>query len=116
MDGEAAARRLLDGLAMIDPAGLQVLAAALRGVAEEMGAALVRSAFSANIKERRDCSTALFDARGRMIVQADVYYQGQKYGAKWSSPDRGSPLVFTTDSGQPIALPTGLVWVDVVPG
>ena len=42
---------------MIDPATLQVLAAALRGVAEEMGAALVRSAHSANIKERRDCST-----------------------------------------------------------
>src|SRR5919198_6149296 len=36
-----------------------------------MGAALVRSAFSANIKERRDCSTALFDERGRMIVQAE---------------------------------------------
>ena len=32
---------------------------------------LVRSAFSANIKERRDCSTALFDAQGRMIVQAE---------------------------------------------
>src|SRR4051795_3195454 len=36
-----------------------------------MGAALIRSAFSANIKERRDCSTALFDERGRMIVQAE---------------------------------------------
>src|SRR5919201_6675768 len=36
-----------------------------------MGAALVRSAFSANIKERRDCSTALFDERGRMIAQAE---------------------------------------------
>ena len=36
-----------------------------------MGAVLVRSAFSANIKERRDCSTALFDDRGRMIVQAE---------------------------------------------
>src|ERR671936_381458 len=35
-----------------------------------MGAALIRSAFSANIKERRDCSTALFDRRGRMIAQA----------------------------------------------
>ena len=32
---------------------------------------LVRSAFSANIKERRDCSTALFDERGRMIAQAE---------------------------------------------
>ena len=56
---------------MIDPAGLQVLAAALRGVAEEMGAALVRSAHSANIKERRDCSTAVFDPDGRMIAQAE---------------------------------------------
>src|SRR5438132_4990803 len=36
-----------------------------------MGAVLVRSAFSANIKERRDCSAALFDERGRMIVQAE---------------------------------------------
>src|SRR5438067_6443964 len=36
-----------------------------------MGAVLVRSAFSANIKERRDCSTALFDPRGRMIAQAE---------------------------------------------
>ena len=50
---------------------LQVLGAQLRAVAEEMGAALVRSAFSANIKERRDCSTALFDELGRMIVQAE---------------------------------------------
>ena len=32
---------------------------------------LIRSAFSANIKERRDCSTALFDERGRMVVQAE---------------------------------------------
>src|SRR5215213_872573 len=36
-----------------------------------MGAALIRSAFSANIKERRDCSTALFDEQGRMVVQAE---------------------------------------------
>ena len=49
----------------------QVLGHALRAVAEEMGAVLVRSAFSANIKERRDCSTALFDERGRMIAQAE---------------------------------------------
>jgi N-methylhydantoinase B len=50
---------------------LQVLGESLRAVAEEMGAVLIRSAFSANIKERRDCSTALFDARGRMIAQAE---------------------------------------------
>ena len=50
---------------------LQVLGSALRSIAEEMGAVLIRSAFSANIKERRDCSTALFDEHGRMIAQAE---------------------------------------------
>jgi N-methylhydantoinase B len=50
---------------------LQILGSLLQAIAEEMGAALVRSAFSANIKERRDCSTALFDERGRMIAQAE---------------------------------------------
>src|SRR5207342_1976842 len=71
VDGAAEAGRLVEDGAVSDPAGLQVLAAALRGVAEEMGAALVRSAHSANIKERRDCSTAVFDPGGRMIAQAE---------------------------------------------
>ena len=56
---------------MIDPVELQVLTGALRAVCEEMGAVLIRSAHSANIKERRDASTALFDARGRMVMQAE---------------------------------------------
>jgi N-methylhydantoinase B len=55
----------------LDPITLSVLASALGGVAEEMGAALVRGAYSSNIKERRDCSAALFDARGRMVAQAE---------------------------------------------
>ena len=54
----------------LDPIGLQVWGAALRAVADEMQAALVRAAFSVTIKERRDCSTALFDARGRMVAQS----------------------------------------------
>jgi N-methylhydantoinase B len=54
----------------LDPVTLSVLASALTGIAEEMGTVLVRSAFSSNIKERRDCSAALFDTRGRMVVQA----------------------------------------------
>ena len=45
---------------------LQLIGASLRSIADEMGAVLIRSAFSANIKERRDCSTALFDRRGRI--------------------------------------------------
>ena len=55
----------------IAPIQLQVIGAALRSIAEEMGAVLIRSSFSANIKERRDCSTALFDERGRMVAQAE---------------------------------------------
>jgi N-methylhydantoinase B len=55
----------------IDPIDLQVTAGALRAACEEMGAVLVRSAHSANIKERRDCSTAVFDAEGQMVMQAE---------------------------------------------
>jgi N-methylhydantoinase B len=56
---------------MIDPIELQVLTGALRAVCEEMGAVLIRSAHSANIKERRDASTALFDPGGEMVMQAE---------------------------------------------
>jgi N-methylhydantoinase B len=55
----------------VDPITLQVLAGGLRAACEEMGAALIRSAYSANIKERRDCSTALFDAKGELVMQAE---------------------------------------------
>jgi N-methylhydantoinase B len=48
-----------------------VTAGALRAACEEMGAVLVRAAHSANIKERRDCSTAVFDPRGQMVMQAE---------------------------------------------
>jgi N-methylhydantoinase B len=56
---------------MIDPIELQVVTGALRAACEEMGAVLIRSAHSANIKERRDASTALFDADGQMTMQAE---------------------------------------------
>jgi N-methylhydantoinase B/oxoprolinase/acetone carboxylase alpha subunit len=55
----------------LDPAALQVLISRLTGVAEEMGAVLRRAAFSPNIKERADCSAALFTAQGEMLVQAE---------------------------------------------
>jgi N-methylhydantoinase B len=56
---------------MIDPIELQVLSGALHAICEEMGAVLIRSSHSANIKERRDASTALFDAHGEMVMQAE---------------------------------------------
>jgi len=55
----------------VDPVELQVILGALRAACEEMGAVLIRSAHSANIKERRDASTALFDATGEMVMQAE---------------------------------------------
>ena len=55
----------------LDPIELQVMTGALRAACEEMGAALTQAAHSPNIKERRDCSTALFDAQGQMVMQAE---------------------------------------------
>jgi N-methylhydantoinase B len=50
---------------------VEVIGSAMMSIVEEMGEALVRASHSANIKERRDCSTALFDAHGRALCQAD---------------------------------------------
>jgi N-methylhydantoinase B len=55
----------------MDPIALQVLAGGLRAACDEMGATLIRSAYSANIKERHDCSTALFTAGGELVMQAE---------------------------------------------
>jgi N-methylhydantoinase B len=54
----------------MDPVTMSVLASGLVGIADEMGSVLVRSAYSSNIKERRDCSAALFDAEARLVAQA----------------------------------------------
>jgi N-methylhydantoinase B len=55
----------------MDPVTLQVMVGALRAACDEMGVVLVRSAHSANVKERRDASTALFDPNGEMVMQAE---------------------------------------------
>ena len=54
-----------------DAVTLEVLRHALTGVAEEMLAALIRTGLSPNIRERHDCSTALFDADGQMVAQSE---------------------------------------------
>lgn len=55
----------------LDAASLQILISRLTGVADEMGAVLRRAAYSPNIKERADCSAALFTADGELLVQAE---------------------------------------------
>jgi len=55
----------------IDPIDLSIFHCAVHSIAEEMGAALRRTALSPNIKERRDYSCAIFDAKGRVIAMGD---------------------------------------------
>ena len=55
---------------MFDPLSLSVMSHAVSMIAEEMGTVLERGALSPNIRERRDASSALFDAAGQMIAQA----------------------------------------------
>ncbi|MBI1778832.1 MAG: hydantoinase B/oxoprolinase family protein [Proteobacteria bacterium] len=55
----------------LDPIGLEILSNGLRSIADECFIALMKSAYSTNIKERNDHSTALVDARGRLVVQAE---------------------------------------------
>lgn len=55
----------------VDSVRLEVIGNALESICEEMGEALVRTSYSPNIKERRDCTTGLFDANGRFLAQAE---------------------------------------------
>ena len=52
-----------------DPIEMEVFTNRLLSITEDMNNTLVRSSFSTNIKERKDCSVALFDARGRLVAQ-----------------------------------------------
>ena len=50
---------------------VEVIGNAVSSIVEEMGETLIRASYSTNIKERRDCSTALFDLHGRTLAQAE---------------------------------------------
>src|SRR6202162_3425782 len=54
-----------------DPVELEIFQNLFHSIAEEMGAALRRTAFSPNIKERRDYSCAVFDGKGEVIAMGD---------------------------------------------
>ena len=55
----------------LDPITVEVIGAAFSSLVEEMGTSLIRASYSTNIKERRDCSTIVFDAKGRTLAQAE---------------------------------------------
>src|SRR5471030_2687012 len=56
---------------MRDPVELEIFKSLFHSIAEEMGAALRRTAFSPNIKERRDYSCAVFDGDGEVVAMGD---------------------------------------------
>ncbi len=58
-------------MARVDAVTLEVMRNALQSVAEEMGVTLTRTALSPNIKDRRDCSTAIYTHDGRLVAQAE---------------------------------------------
>lgn len=58
-------------MSTLDPVAVEVIGSALASVAEEMGEMLVKASYSPNIKERRDCTTCIFDADGRTLAQAE---------------------------------------------
>lgn len=58
-------------LRQVDAVTIEIIGNLLLSIAEEMGHALIRSAYSTNIKERRDISTAVFDPEGNMVSQAE---------------------------------------------
>lgn len=55
----------------LDPITVEVIGASLSSIVEETGEALIRASYSTNIKERRDCSTALFNVEGQTLCQAE---------------------------------------------
>src|SRR5216684_9176840 len=55
----------------LDPITIEVIGAAMGSIVEETGETLIRASHSTNIKERRDCSTALFNAAGETLCQAE---------------------------------------------
>jgi len=61
----------MDNKIKVDGITLEVMRNALQSVAEEMGVTLIRTALSINIKDRRDCSSAIYTANGELVAQAE---------------------------------------------
>lgn len=55
----------------LDPITVEIIGSSFLSITDEMGETLIRSSFSTNIKERRDCSTAIFDPEGQVLCQAE---------------------------------------------
>ena len=56
----------------IDPVSIEVMRNALMSISDEMSAVLIRTAYSTNIKDRRDCSCAIYMANGDVVAQSEI--------------------------------------------
>ncbi|MGM0366473.1 MAG: hydantoinase B/oxoprolinase family protein [Actinomycetota bacterium] len=83
-----------------DKITVEVICNRLKAIAELMGEILVKSSFSANIKERRDCSTAIFDGKGRLVAQAEhiPLHLGSMMGIVAEAVKRFSPHIHKGDT------------------
>ena len=87
-----------DGVARaFDPIAMEVFGNRLLSITEDMNNTLVRSSFSTNIKERRDCSVALFDGRGRLVAQ------GTQIPLHLGSLDGGIRALLSRVAADPVA-------------
>jgi N-methylhydantoinase B/oxoprolinase/acetone carboxylase alpha subunit len=84
----------------VDPIKAEVVARFLLGTAEEMGATLQRTAFSPNIKERADCSTAVFDRQGQVVALAQrvPIHLGSMVGAVEYNLTRSTTMASARDT------------------
>ena len=103
----------------LDPITLEVIGNTLQSIVDEMGEALIRSAYSSNIKERRDISTILFGADGQTLAQfGEIRYQAQPMPS-WpavaplavSASTRDLSAVLSFDSGMICSLDDGSLHV-----
>src|SRR5579859_238342 len=70
LSNESRSKTTMKSTSVVNPISLEIFRSALTAIAEEMGAVLMHSSYSPNIKERRDFSCALFDIHGRLVAQA----------------------------------------------
>src|SRR5579859_134333 len=70
LSNESRSKTTMKSTSVVNPISLEIFRSALTAIAEEMGAVLMHSSYSPNIKERRDFSCALFDTHGRLVAQA----------------------------------------------
>ena len=92
----------------VDPITLEVMRNALYSIADEMTGGLVRAAYSTNIKDRRDCSCAVYTLAGEVVAMSEwggtpllttFYVSPWEIAAEVPSADTSLPAAVTVSNG-----------------